>query len=76
MYYLLYLFREIYQIRKPQANTNTTLAARLEPTTVPTGKVSVSSTGGSETSKAQPKVQSRLKRDASKRDHPGEVALN
>jgi len=39
----------MYQTKKPQANTNTTLAAMLEPTTVPRGKASVSSTGGSET---------------------------
>lgn len=47
--YLLYLLRAMYQTKKPQANTNTTLAAMLEPTTVPRGKASVSTTGGSET---------------------------
>lgn len=48
-HYLLYLLRAKYHTTNPHANTNTTLAARLAPRTVPRGMESVSTTGPSET---------------------------
>ena len=48
-HYLLYLLRAKYHTTNPQANTNTTLAARLVPTIVPRGIASFLRNGGSET---------------------------
>lgn len=47
--YLLYLWRAMYHTTKPQANTNTTLAAKLAPTIVPRDNASFSPMGGTAT---------------------------